>query len=235
MKILLVQPDVSLARGLRYYLQQAGYQVLIIPAADALAEALKNESPDLVITASDTIEIAGARPLAEESDLARIPLIMPLPHPERAIAAGAVVSADAAPPNPQRQIAEGIIARLRQVRRGRISRIRVGGLSLNFDRKRASFYGNPLPLTPLQFKLLSVLALNSKRVVEYRDLLEQVWGIEGDAGEARELLKVHINRIRQKLKAAAPEAPPHLHAARGFGYMLAGPRPAHKLAGGGLA
>ena len=234
MKILLVQPDASLARGLRYYLQQAGYQVLVIPAVDALAEALKKESPDLVITASDTIEIAGARPLADEGDLARVPLIMPLPHLERAIS-GAAVGADATPPNPQRQLAEGIIARLRQVRRGRISRIRVGGLSLNFDRKRASFYGNPLPLTPLQFKLLSVLALNSKRVVEYRDLLEQVWGIEGDAGEARELLKVHINRIRQKLKTAAPEAPPHLHAARGFGYMLAGPRPAPKPAAGGTA
>ena len=227
MKILLVQPDASLARGLRYHLQQAGYQVLIVPAVDALAEALKQESPDLVIVASGMVEIAGTRPLDDEAGPTKAPMIMPLPHLDRALVE-AVPDGAAMSPSPQRQLAEGIIARLRQLRRGRISRIRVGGLSLNFDRKRASFFGSPLPLTPLQFKLLSVLALNSKRVVEYRDLFEQAWGIEGDAEEARELLKVHINRIRQKLKVAAPEAPPHLHAARGFGYMLAGPRPARK-------
>jgi DNA-binding response OmpR family regulator len=51
-------------------------------------------------------------------------------------------------------------------------------------------------------------------------LLEQVWGYPGDDEEAKELSKVHINRIRQKMRAIAPEADLPILSVRGFGYML---------------
>jgi DNA-binding response OmpR family regulator len=220
MKIILVDPDDTYARGLRYHLQQAGYQVFILHDITTLRDLVRKQRPDLVIIDQSTIEIAGTRPFAGTQPVAKFPFLVPLdPIHMDTDSADSNLSNEA-----QRQQAEAIIGRLRTLKRGRISRVRVGRLALNFDRKLASFCGNPLPLTPLQFKLISVLALNAKRVVGYQDLLEQVWGVEAEDSEARELLKVHVNRIRRKMKAVAPESQPHIHAVRGFGYMLSGPR-----------
>jgi DNA-binding response OmpR family regulator len=70
--------------------------------------------------------------------------------------------------------------------------------------------------------LLKHLALNAGRVVEYQELLQEVWGYQGEDSEARELLKVHIRQIRRKLGWDAAKAE-YLQAVRGFGYMLAEP------------
>lgn len=225
MKILIFERDESCARGLRYYLQQTGHQVLLAIEAVELADMIRQETPDLLITGQEMIEVAGMR-LFDESHLSsKLPFILPV---QRLTAPPASTKGKEDEPNAvygdiYRQQAETITDSLRLLRRGHITRLRVGSLTINFDRKHALFCGESLHLTPLQFKLLSALALHAKRVVAYRDLLQQVWGFEGDDQEARELLKVHINRIRQKMKMAAPEAPPHIHVVRGFGYMLAGP------------
>lgn len=223
MKIVILDRENNYAKGLRYYLQQAGHQVLLVTDASELRELVRHENPDLVVVDHNDLEIAGTRPFAEESAQKKLPFVVPatfdlapLSDPEMDQSRICDVA--------QRQQAEAIMRRLRKFQRGRIARVRVGGLSVNFDRKLASFDGHPLQLTPLQFKLLGVLALNAKRVVGYGELLEQVWGFEGEDEEARELLKAHVNRIRRKLKAAAPDKTLPIHAVRGFGYTLGGSR-----------
>lgn len=222
MKIVIFDPQLSYARGLRYYLQQAGHRVTLVQDIASLTELLREETPDLLIAERNLVEIAGSN-LEGIGD--KLPFVLPIKN------LPPVPPEEDTPPegptkvynNAHRQQVEEILGQLPRLRRGNITRIRVGGLSLDFGRKHASFYGRPLRLTPLQFKLLGALGLNAKRVVSYAELLEQVWGFEGNDQEARELLKVHVNRIRQKMKAACPQARPHIHAVRGFGYMLAGP------------
>ena len=226
MKILIFDADVERAKGLRYHLQQAGYHVLLAFDTPAFDDLVGREMPDLVIVDSKEIEIGGDRPFANTGARSRSPLVLPLPFAD---GRGTAISGSSPGDgervlDAQRQTAEVILRRLQRLRRGSATRVRVGGVAMDFDQRNATFHGESLALTPLQFKLLGVLALNAKRVVAYRDLLEQVWGYEGDDEEARELLKVHINRIRQRMRAAAPSAELPIHAVRGFGYMLVSPK-----------
>ena len=97
--------------------------------------------------------------------------------------------------------------------------IRVGDLVIDTAKKRVIFRQRQVTLPPIQFRLLTCLALNLGRVVGYRELFREVWGCDGEEDEARELLKVHIRQIRLKLGLEAQKAE-YLQTVRGFGYML---------------
>jgi DNA-binding response OmpR family regulator len=68
-----------------------------------------------------------------------------------------------------------------------------------------------------------MLALKAGQVASPGELLESVWGYEATDSEARELLKVHIRRLRQKLRAISPEGADYIQSVRGFGYRLVPP------------
>jgi two-component system KDP operon response regulator KdpE len=100
--------------------------------------------------------------------------------------------------------------------------VQVGPLIIDQGRKRVIWRGRPVQLPPLQFKILTVLARRAGQVVSHADLVREVWGIETDDPEARELLKVHIRQIRKRL-GLDPERGEVLVSVRGFGYMLTPP------------
>ncbi len=100
--------------------------------------------------------------------------------------------------------------------------LRVGALVIDHGRKQVIWRGRPVQLPPLQFKILNVLARRAGQVVSHADLVREVWGIEADDPEARELLKVHIRQIRKRL-GLDPERGEVLVSVRGFGYMLTSP------------
>ena len=119
--------------------------------------------------------------------------------------------------------AEAVTRRLRGFFEKERSALKIGNLSIDFEKKQITFCDEPLLLTPLQFNLLGSLALNAGRVVGYQELLETVWGYKGEDSEARELLKVHVNRIRRKMKAIAEGGEQYIQSVRGFGYRLSVP------------
>jgi two-component system KDP operon response regulator KdpE len=98
----------------------------------------------------------------------------------------------------------------------------VGELTIDTRKKRAKLGERWVTLSPLQYRLLLTLVRQAGAVVSYRDLLQAVWGYDGDDNEARELLKFHVRQIRQRL-GLTPEKYPYIRSARGFGYMLAPP------------
>jgi two-component system, OmpR family, response regulator len=88
------------------------------------------------------------------------------------------------------------------------------GFELDRARRSASFRGKPLPLTPREYDLLSVLVKAAGTVVSRADLLAQVWGMEEDPGS--NLVEVHLSRLRDKLGADARM----VDTVRGAGYRL---------------
>jgi DNA-binding response OmpR family regulator len=95
--------------------------------------------------------------------------------------------------------------------------LRVGELLIEPARRRASLGGEPLTLTPTEFRMITVLAGQAEQILS-RDLLAQeVWGY-ADASNGR-TIDVHIRRLR--LKLAHGGAPgPAIVSARGMGYRL---------------
>jgi len=110
-----------------------------------------------------------------------------------------------------------VLARLRALVR-RASRVaspllEIGPVALDQRSMRATVAGNPVNLTPLEFRLLCHLMLNAGRVVSQLELGEQ---IHGDRGECESnAIEVVVGRIRRKLGI------PFIETRRGFGYVVA--------------
>ena len=92
----------------------------------------------------------------------------------------------------------------------------VGGLELNEDTVEVSVDGNPVTLTPLEFKILALLMRNPGRVFSPEEIYERIWN-EKPIGT--ETIMVHIRNIRTKIEVN-PKNPKYLKVVWGVGYKI---------------
>ena len=76
-------------------------------------------------------------------------------------------------------------------------------LSIDLEARQITVDGEMVKLTPTEFKLLAVLVRNKGRVVEFRQLLESVWGFEYI--DDVDYLRVYIWHLRKKLEPDSKE------------------------------
>ncbi len=112
-----------------------------------------------------------------------------------------------------------LLARVRAVLRRRgpdLSReiLTVGGLTLDSDTHRVSYFGEPLKLGPTEFKLLQYFLGHAERVHSRGQLLDKVWGDHVYIEERT--VDVHVKRLREALGAAGTM----VETVRGAGYRL---------------
>ena len=74
----------------------------------------------------------------------------------------------------------------------------VGGLKVDLERRRVTLGEDEVHLTPIEYRMLSVLARHADRVVTYRQLAQAVWGPAETAHTAS--LRVHMTHLRRKLE-----------------------------------
>jgi DNA-binding response OmpR family regulator len=111
------------------------------------------------------------------------------------------------------------IERRSQYNRRRVSEvIETGPLKVDLARKEVTLHERRVALTPTEFGILSVLAQQPGRVFSGVELLRQVHGYEAESGEAQDIVKVHISRLRQKLEED-PQSPRRIVNVRGQGYI----------------
>ena len=77
--------------------------------------------------------------------------------------------------------------------------------------------GKVIDLTPKEYELLHLLAINQGRVLSYRVILTSIWGIH--SMEQKHYVRLYIKRLREKIEDD-PEAPQYLLTEKGFGYRL---------------
>lgn len=92
-----------------------------------------------------------------------------------------------------------------------------GDVSVDFAQRRVSRAGQPVHLTPIEFKLLSALVRNAGKVLTHTYLLREVWGA-GHAERAH-YLRIYMGHLRQKLEHD-PARPAHIVTETGVGYRL---------------
>jgi DNA-binding response OmpR family regulator len=97
---------------------------------------------------------------------------------------------------------------------------KVGAFSANLDSHQATRDGQPLDLTPSEFKLLVHLMQNPGQAISPPELVEIVRQYEPEyLHEARQIIKWYIHRLRQKVEAD-PSNPRHVLNVRGVGYLF---------------
>ncbi|MGC0911523.1 two-component system response regulator KdpE [Pantoea agglomerans] len=97
------------------------------------------------------------------------------------------------------------------------ARVTFADVSVDFAARRVQRGSSEIHLTPIEFRLLSILLNNAGKVLTQRQLLSQVWG--PNAVEHSHYLRIYMGHLRQKLEAN-PTQPAHLLTETGIGYRF---------------
>lgn len=226
-RILIVEDERAVARGLAYGLEHEGFAVLQAETGQRALDLAHSEDPHLILLDIRLPDISGfdiCRQLRAEGE--RMPILM-LTARDEAIdkVVGLELGADdyVVKPYDLRELIARIRALLRRaygelsqaVRGGRVT---FGEIEVDLERLVVTRDGEPVPLTPTEFRLLRYLVTNPSRAIARETLIEAVWGYTGDVGSER-TVDVHIRHLREKLEAD-PAEPRHFVTVWGIGYMF---------------
>jgi two-component system, OmpR family, KDP operon response regulator KdpE len=209
MKILIVDDEQAIRDALGRKLRRDGFEVVLAEDGAAALRVFHSERPDLVIL--DIVMAGGMDGLTvcrRIRDLADTPIMMLSAQAitEEDVVAGLNAGADEYLIKPIRL--NEFVARVNALmRRSQISSTEAdqiyddGYLNVDLHRRHVYVDNKKVHLTPTEFKLLAVLMENTGRVVQQRDLLEQVWGREyvDDVYYPR----VYISQLRRKIEKDA--------------------------------
>ncbi len=224
-RILIVEDERAVARGLTYALQAEGFQVSWAESAQRAFDLVAQGDPHLIVLDLRLPDMTGfdvCRRLRSQGRRQPI-LMLTARDDELDKVLGLELGADDYVVKPYKL--HELIARIRALLRrayGELAstspgaRLRFGDIELDLERLLVTRGGQPVDLTPIEFRLLRYLVSNSERPVTREALIEAVWGYEGDLGSDR-TIDVHMRHLRAKLEDD-PAHPRWLLTVRGLGY-----------------
>lgn len=229
MKVLVIEDDPGIIEvvSLCFQLRWSGTSVISADTGNKGIELVENESPDVVILDIGLPDMDGYQVLREIRRFSDVPTLMLTVRGEDTdVAKGLELGADDYITKPFSHIE--LIARVQAVMR-RAQGLPVtdderpfvsGKLSVDFNRNEVMMEGQPIKLTSTERKLLYYLIRNEGRILSHESLLTKVWG--DTYVDARDLLRVHIQHLRQKLEDNA-ESPHIIVTEHGIGYKFIRP------------
>ncbi|MEH7178958.1 response regulator transcription factor [Neobacillus vireti] len=227
MKILLVDDEKRITEVLEAYLEREGYEIHCADnGIDALKKA-KTINPDLIILDLMLPDISGeevCRLVRKESDVPILMLTAKLAEDDRIN--GIVMGADdyLTKPFSPREVVVRVQAILRRVKKAeKIERIEFNHkqLAIDLSKKEVTVKGKDVILTPIEYKLLTNMALNPGRVYSRMDLLEKIQD-EGMYYEGYERsVDTHIKNLRKKIELDSRQ-PTFVLTVFGMGYKFGG-------------
>lgn len=223
--VLVTDDDQDIRDGIEIYLKNEGYNV--IKAADGVEalEKLKNNEIHLIILDIMMPNMDGITATFKIREERNIPIIMLSAKAEDGDKIhGLSVGADdyvTKPFHPLELLARVKSQLRRYVQLGTynegVAKVEIDGLMLDEDAKEVILEGEPVRLTPIEYKITELLMKNAGRVFSIREIYERVWNEE--AYNAENIVAVHIRKIREKIEAD-PKNPRYLKVVWGVGYKM---------------
>ena len=226
MKILVVDDEKLLVKGIKFNLQNEGYQVECAYDGATAVELARSENFDLIILDLMMPELDGLEACMRIREFSNVPIIMLTARSEDADKIiGFESGADDYVTKPFNilELKARIRAMLRRAgntAQGKPdSTITVGGITLDTEQRIAIRDGVSVDLTAKEYDLIELLMKNPRRVYSRENLMNVVWGYSY-TGDYR-TVDVHIRRLREKLErnSAAPE---YILTKWGVGYYFKG-------------
>jgi two-component system response regulator VicR len=229
MKVLVIEDDPGIVEVVSLCFQLRWSGTTVISAADGRKgiDLVETETPDVVILDIGLPDIDGYQVLKEIRRFSDVPVIMLTVRSEDTdVAKGLELGADDYITKPFSHIE--LIARVQAVLR-RSQGLAItdeerpftsGKLAVDFSRNEVLLQGKPVKLTSTERKLLYHLIRNEGRILSHETLLSKVWG--DNYNDARDLLRVHIQHLRQKL-GDNTESPNIIVTEHGIGYKFIRP------------
>jgi len=224
-RILLVEDEPDIAEVLQYNLEKEGFQVELAGRGDAGLEAVRRESPDLILLdlmlpGLDGLEMT--RLLKRDPATSHLPIVMLTARSEEVDRiVGLELGADdyISKPFSPREVVLRVKAVLRRLQpepaEGTASELlQVGRIELDISGHQLRLGGKDVPLTATEFRLLRLLMERQGRVQTRGQLLSDVWGYAEDIDSRT--VDTHIRRLRRKLGSEADR----IETVIGVGYRL---------------
>ncbi len=229
MKILIVDDDQHILDALTVGFQLQWQDATVIPARDG-EEGLRyfyEHDPDVVVLDVAMPGKNGFEVLQEIRRVSDVPVIMLTARGEEMDQVrGLELGADDYVVKPFSHLA--LLARIKAVLRRAelppparaLPDFVAGDLAINFQNHQVTLRGEPVKLTPVEYKLLYHLVRNAGRLMPHEALLDRVWG--ADYGATTDYLKVFISRLRAKIEPK--DGPRYIETERGLGYRFVRPK-----------
>jgi two-component system KDP operon response regulator KdpE len=222
MKLMAVDDDPTLLRFLTQYLERDGFEVVTAEDGPKALKLFYEERPDLLILDIMMPGMDGWELSARIRELSDTPIILlTAKSAESDKLRGFRLGVDdfVVKPFSLAELAARVRAVLKRVagEEGEGTHIEVGELYMDLRRHEVQLAGEPLILTPTEFRLLEALSQRQGEAVSQKVLIESVWGPNFDPRGGA--LRRFIWLLRQKLEPD-PQKPVRIVTVRGFGYRL---------------
>ena len=221
MKILVVDDERTLVKGIKFNLENEGYSVDSAYDGAAAVELARNVGYDLIILDVMMPELDGREACMRIREFSNVPIIMLTAKSEDSDKLmGFECGADDYLTKPFNllELKARVRALLRRAGRSQESAVLTAGkLSLNTEERVAVRDGRTIDLTAKEYDLIELLMRNPRRVYSRENLMNIVWGYSY-TGDYR-TVDVHIRRLREKLEEN-PATPEHIMTKWGVGYYF---------------
>jgi len=222
--VLIVDDDVKLVELLELYFQKDGF--IVYTANDGLTalKVARDKHPDilvldLMLPGMDGWDIC--RTLRRDSE---VPILMLTARDEESDRlVGLEIGADdyVTKPFSPKEVVARVKAILRRTKGSPTKPVQVhlGDVTINLEQYQVTKGGQPVELTPTEFKILELLATNPGRVFSRLQIVEQTQGYSFEGYERT--IDAHVKNLRRKIENNSKE-PEFIQTVYGVGYRMAG-------------
>ena len=223
--ILMVEDDSTIAFGVKYALEQEGFNVDICKDLESSRENIEKKEYDIILLDVMLPDGNGYDLCKEIRNIQDTPIIFLTACDEEVnIVMGLDIGGDDYMTKPFR--VRELISRIKAVlrRRGKNNEskkvLKFGNLSIHTLEARVYKNGEEVFLTSVEYKLLLILIQNKNTVLSRSQILEKLWDVTYDFVNDNKLT-VYIKRLREKVEDDSTD-PQHIITVRGLGYKWNG-------------
>jgi len=220
-RILVCDDEPQILRALRVILRDAGFEAVPAETGEQALDLASVKPPEAAILDLMLPDLDGVEVTRRLREWSRMPIVVlsAVGEEDRKVEALAAGADDyvTKPFGPRELIArlEAVMRRARPD--GDDPLITADGLEIDLAARTVRRDGEPVHLTPTEFKLLRTLAQNRGRLMTHRALLVEVWGVEYE--DDLQVLRAHVANLRRKIEP--PDGPKYVTTDPGVGYRFA--------------
>jgi len=221
--VLIIEDDLQIRRFLRMTLEAEGIAVIdALNGRECIAQT-RLQRPDLLILDLGLPDMDGVEVIKDLRGWTNVPiLVLSARSAETEKVAALDSGADdyLTKPFGNGELMARLRVHLRKRRDGAESApsmISFGNVRVDFALRQVTQTGDPVHLTPTEFRLLSVLVRNPGKVLTHSYLLQEVWG--SGYAERHHYLRIYMANLRRKLEKNAAR-PVYITTETGIGYRL---------------
>ncbi len=221
--ILLIEDELQIRRLVRAALEREGYRVLESGSQAQGMQQIHEAAPQLAILdlgLPDGDGVCFIRELRMQSQVPVLVLSARSAEGEKIRALDAGADDYLTKPFSSGELLARVRAQLRRNPADSVqpqSQFRFGEIEVDLARRLVTRIGDPVHLTPIEYRLLLAMLADPGKVLTYRHLLRAVWG--NSHSESNHYLRIYVSHLRQKLEYDAAQ-PKHFLTETGIGYRF---------------